>query len=505
MRGTMSPRALLVVSAAGFLATLTAVAGSVPQAPASSPIPRTWDDAEVHAFEMPLAQPEYSPKHVPSEYYYSVPVRPIYRSYPIYHPAKEPAGYLDELRAKAPEVVFEEARLERSEAEWRAHGEFVFDAPISYGGPIVSMQDVRSEAWYRDLNIRLMPDGIMPYARYVVREKGRVEVGNLACAMCHTRVLPDGTVVKGAQGNFAFDPAVARGFAKAPDEVVKDLAHVLTFTPWNGGAAESLKRISGREVVALFARVPDGTLIRQGTSLEFPARIPDLIGIRDRKYLDATGFVRHRGPGDIMRYAAANQTFDMLATYGGWMPAGIEQARLPPPGQGPFAGTADRYSDVQLYALAQYLYAIEPPPNPNRFDEVAAQGQQLFERERCGRCHTPPLYTNNRLIPVRGFRPPAEHYRLYDIMDATIDTDPTLTLQTRRGTGYYKIPSLKGLWYRGPLEHNGAAATLEEWFDPARIEDDYRGSAGRPVRGHPWNLVFTPEERAAVIAFLRTL
>ena len=27
--------------------------------------------------------------------------------------------------------------------------------------------------------------------------------------MCHTRVMPDGSVVKGAQGNFPFDKAMA--------------------------------------------------------------------------------------------------------------------------------------------------------------------------------------------------------------------------------------------------------------------------------------------------------
>ena len=46
-------------------------------------------------------------------------------------------------------------------------------------------------------------------------------------------------------------------------------------------------------------------------------------------------------------------------------------------------------------------------------------------------------------------------------------------MTTRRGTGYYKIPSLKGVWYRGPFEHNGSVATLEDWFDPARLRDDY--------------------------------
>ena len=69
-------------------------------------------------------------------------------------------------------------------------------------------------------------------------------------------------------------------------------------------------------------------------------------------------------------------------------------------------------------------------------------------------------------------RPPITDKR-YDILDVRVGTDPTLTMKTRRGTGYYKIPSLKGVWYRGPFEHNGSVATLEDWFDPARLKDDY--------------------------------
>ena len=37
----------------------------------------------------------------------------------------------------------------------------------------------------------------------------------LSCAMCHTRVLPDKTVVKGAQGNFPFGKAMAYDWRKA--------------------------------------------------------------------------------------------------------------------------------------------------------------------------------------------------------------------------------------------------------------------------------------------------
>ena len=36
-------------------------------------IPRTWDDEEIARHEVPLAQPEASPKHVSSDYYYQDP------------------------------------------------------------------------------------------------------------------------------------------------------------------------------------------------------------------------------------------------------------------------------------------------------------------------------------------------------------------------------------------------------------------------------------------------
>jgi len=93
-----------------------------------------------------------------------------------------------------------------------------------------------------------------------------------------------------------------------------------------------------------------------------------------------------------------------------------------------------------------------------------------------------------------------------------IETDPRLTLQTRRGTGYYKVPSLRGVWYRSAFEHNGSVATLEDWFDERRLRDDYvpTGFKGyrvkaRPVPGHEFGLKLSPTEKRALIAFLKTL
>ena len=93
-----------------------------------------------------------------------------------------------------------------------------------------------------------------------------------------------------------------------------------------------------------------------------------------------------------------------------------------------------------------------------------------------------------------------------------VGTDPRYAMETRKGTGYYKVPSLKGVWYRGPFGHHGSAATLEDWFDPARLRDDYtptgyRGynGQGRGLKGHSFGLKISAGERRALIAFLRTL
>src|SRR5262249_54777423 len=148
--------------------------------------------------------------------------------------------------------------------------------------------------------------------------------------------------------------------------------------------------------------------------------------------------VRHRDIGDLMRYAALNQGTDFVARYGQFRPVDVFGNTLPAA-----ATVPDRYSDEQLYALGLYLYSLRPPMNPNRLDARAERGQKIFAREGCGNCHTPPLYTNNKLTPTKGFTPSAEDLARLDILPVSLGTDPNLALNTRRGTGYYKVPSLK--------------------------------------------------------------
>ncbi len=87
-----------------------------------------------------------------------------------------------------------------------------------------------------------------------------------------------------------------------------------------------------------------------------------------------------------------------------------------------------------------------------------------------------------------------------------------MALATRKGTGYYKVPSLKGVWYRGHYVHDGSVASLEEMFDSDRLKDTRvpggwspPGVKTRAIKGHEFGLNLSAEERTALIAFLRML
>ena len=488
-------------------------------------VPRVWDDNAIATIELPLADPVGSPKHISSDYYYRIPVRPIYRSYPVYAPGHEPPGYLEWLKQQTPEVLWDESGHKpnlTSRQDWVAAGQIVFNTPIYYTTHrIASIDDVRNPKWYQTAGVPVAKDGTVPFVRYVIRRKGDVELGDFACGFCHTRVMPDGSVLEGAQGNFPFEKSKAWLFrsrlanpedARKADADLRHLDHSLFAAPWlKPDPSASIDNMTTDQLIVAHAAMPAEVTARHRSNLFFPLQIPDLIGVKDRHYLDHTGLQQHRSIADLMRYAALNQGADDLASYDGFVPADFHYSTKRPEPDDPIA-VGGRYSDEQLYALAMYLYALEPPPNPNKFDALAKRGKKIFENQGCGTCHTPPLYTNNKLTPAEGFRVPAEARTQFNIAPFSVGTDPNMTLKTRRGTGYYKVPSLKGVWYRSMFGHSGWCASLEDWFDPKRTEDDYEptgfkpyGTKSFPVRGHPFGLDLSEEDRRALIAFLKTL
>jgi hypothetical protein len=462
-------------------------------------VPRAWDDHEVAGFEVPLAQAGRSPRYLSEAEYYALEVPPIYRGYPVYAAGKAPPGYLESLRQKEPEIIFDATRL-RSREDWIRAGEIVFRADRSFIPAETAIPTI-VEGAFRALNIPTTPDGIIPYVQFVVRRKGVVEYGTDACSVCHTRVLPDRTVWPGAQGNIPAARRAAWVQSHDPrpnlDQILSKQELVSFGAPWVGNAGE-LYASSLAEFVRRFNAMQPGVFAREGTGSAYPAHVPSLIGIKDIRYLDATGLTRHRSIGDLMRYSIVNQGFgeglQMSAHYGDYQP--VQASR-------------QRFSDEQLYALALYLYSLEAPPNPNRFDDAARRGQRVFEQSGCAGCHTPPLYTNNKLAPVQGFRVPDKLRETDQILDVSVGTDSGLAMKTRRGTGFYKVPSLRGVWYRNAFGHNGQAETLEDWLDPARLRDDYVPKGFHlgpgPIKGHEFGLKLPVEDRNALIAFLKTL
>src|SRR5215813_11684193 len=132
-------------------------------------IPRTWDERALQSQQIPLANRAMSPKQISADYYYRMPVRPIYKSYPVYYPDREPRGYWESLKLKEPEIVFDESRLQTA-ADWIKAGELVFDAPIEFVSEGTLYSETRGRAWYDINHVPLTREGMMPFFRYVVRE-----------------------------------------------------------------------------------------------------------------------------------------------------------------------------------------------------------------------------------------------------------------------------------------------------------------------------------------------
>lgn len=136
----------------------------------------------------------------------------------------------------------------------------------------------------------------------------------------------------------------------------------------------------------------------------------------------------------------------------------------------------------------------------------------IFRREGCVNCHVPPDYTSGKLTIAEGWTPPSTHPNRDDILMRSVGTESGLALKTRKGTGFYKIPSLRGVWYRPLLMHDGSVTSLEEMFEPARLSPEYQpkgwnppGTTTRAIQGHAFGLALDAEEKAALLAFLRSL
>ena len=488
---------------------VAADATSVPS-PDRLTAPKIWDEKALATWALPVAGVNAVPHFYSEAEYYATPAEDV-RTYPVYHPDYEPAGYMDWLRAQDRKPLVDPAEIQ-STGDWERLGQRVFDEldqPRFRTDDPKAIQALRDRESLKSSPLKVAPNGEIVVYRWVVEARGRVRLSVAVCTACHTRVQPDGTRLRGPARNMpvdriAFPIMSAQAFRS--DETNQPLpraqsAHIEYSVPWlEDDIHDRFRGMSVEEIRAITRVQFLGMANRFNGSPFYATKIPDLIGIKDRHYLDATATHRNRGPEDIARYAALVASADD-GSIGPHRFLSDKQRRM-----------TFHYSDSALYALGRYIYSLEPPPNPNPFDERARRGEKIFHDQDCAKCHAPPTYTNNKLTRADGFVVPENHPDREHIMVSSVHTDPSLALRTRKGTGLYKVPSLRGVWYRGVFEHSGSVATLEDWFDPKRLNPDYVPTGWKPpgttthaVKGHEFGLDLTADERADLIAFLKTL
>jgi hypothetical protein len=199
--------------------------------------------------------------------------------------------------------------------------------------------------------------------------------------------------------------------------------------------------------------------------------------------MDATGTHRLRGPEEVARYAALITGADPME-FGEHHMLNDEQRRV-----------KFRYADEVLYAIGSYVMSLDPPNNPNPPPRsFVERGKTVFRREKCDACHPAPNYTTGQLTLALKFKVPSD------------------ALRTRKGTGFSKIPSLRGLWYRPRLLHDASIVSLEELFDAARLDPEYERKGWSPpgvtkgaISGLEFLSKLSTEDKRALIAFLRSL
>ena len=504
------------------IAILTVFAATVVQTQVRSP--KVWDDAALKDWATPVATLGVRPGHFTSAEYYKVPADNL-RTYPFYQPDSEPPGYWDWIQKQKPQLLVDSSKIKNKE-DWIAAGQRAFD---ELDNVLKRTNDPALIARLRDpetfKGVLKQSNGTVRDLRWVVTEQG-VMLSSVECMSCHAQVQKD----ESSLSFRASTPGPGTGTAARPRQLNPDVGRnrfvSIEFSrrflnepmqiglwrmftvPWAPDErVERIRTMRSEELGSLqgtvgpLAFAGGGVVPRANGSPFYGTKIPDLRTLRYSRYIDATGTHRLRGSEDVARYAALVTGADPL-DFGPHRILTDAQRRVP-----------FRYADEVLYAIGEYLMSLEPPRNPNPAAKAMVEtGEHIFRREGCTTCHAPPTYTNGKLTLAKGYDLPADHPNREDVLRVSVGTDPGLALKTRKGTGFYKVPSLRGVWYRPLLFHDGSIASLEEMFDPERLSEDYEsrgwkppGVSKRAIPGHPFGLQLKTEEKAAVLAFLRSL
>jgi len=344
-------------------------------------------------------------------------------------------------RGELPPVTAERAPLwdgktPTTMTEWAALGKRVFfEYPMR--AEVFMEWGLMKPELVAALGVERTADGGVPGLVVFANVDGKTRVG-ITCAICHTAVREGALVVGAARRRFDYGRLRLSYFEDTRSSVEPELARRMA--TWGPGRADVTE-----------------------DNDEDPVAIPDLWGLRDETVLTQAGTIKHASPLAL----AIRQ--DTQLTH-------ANHQRIRPPRE-------------LAWALAMYLYSLEPPaPKVRGSFAQLVRGASLFATA-CRSCHDNAAYAG-KAIPAK-----------------KVGTDPSLATGQARGTGHYRIAPLLDVANAAPYLHHGPVTSLDELLSPARLAPDYRGGRLGPgaIPGHAFGTELAAPDRAALIAFLEIL
>ncbi|OLE96204.1 MAG: hypothetical protein AUG75_23250 [Cyanobacteria bacterium 13_1_20CM_4_61_6] len=203
-------------------------------------------------------------------------------------------------------------------------------------------------------------------------------------------------------------------------------------------------------------------------------------------------------------------------------------------------GATKKYIEREnLQRMEDWAMNLQPPKYPFTINqELAARGGEIYARQ-CASCHAAGGESTGKVIPVETTGTDPHRVEMWTEGAAAAYNNYQEDYKWgfkgfRKTNGYVAVP-LDGVWLRAPFLHNGSVPTLVDLLtapdqrpklfwrgydvydqekvgfissgeDAARLGSKYDTSApGNSNAGHLWGTELSPEEKKALIEFLKTL
>ena len=203
--------------------------------------------------------------------------------------------------------------------------------------------------------------------------------------------------------------------------------------------------------------------------------------------------------------------------------------------------TEDSLDEPSLNRIADWTMDFQPPLRfpEDRIDRARVEAGKATYQARCAACHDVGAERVGQVTPLAQIGTDAERLNAFtpelaERMNTFGTGRPWRFSHFRKSDGYANMP-LDGLWLRAPYLHNGSVPTLRDLLEPPERRPTlfYRGYTvydyanvgfvtsgpeaeragfrydttvrGNGNRGHVYGTDLTPEEKAVLLEYLKTL